>query len=85
MIECNTCKTQHKPIPLIGTDQARGCAATLYLKEGDYYVLAYFGSRFDMQRYMLKKGHYELGNICDECINSLITEGTAHLIEDGVW
>lgn len=85
-MNCNTCKTEFKPLTYLDdTDQANGCSATLYLKEGQYYILAHYGSRFDMQRYALKKEMYEFGNICDNCINNYINEGKAGLIEDGVW
>ena len=85
-MNCETCKRVFTPMPAFEDyNQADGCAATLYLKEGQYYILAHYGSRFDMQRYALKKGQYEVGTICDDCIHSLINEGTATLIEDGVW
>lgn len=85
-MNCETCKRVFTPMPAFEDfNQSDGCAATLYLKEGQFYILAHYGSRFDMQRYALKQGHYEVGNICDDCINTLINEGTASLIEDGVW
>ena len=85
-MKCNTCNTEYKAIPYLDeTDQANGCAATLYLHGGVHYILAHYGSRYDMQRYALKRGTYEVGNICDTCINNLINGGVASLIEDGVW
>lgn len=86
-MKCETCKTEYKPMQgLEDTDQASGCAATLYLHGGVHYILAHYGSRFDMQRYALKRAFpYETGNICDTCINNYINEGKAGLIEDGVW
>lgn len=86
-MKCNTCNTEFKAMPMMeDTDQANGCAATLYLHQGVHYILAHYGSRFDMQRYALKRGfYYEPGNICDNCINNFINEGKAGLIEDGVW
>ena len=85
-MKCNTCNTEFKAMPYLDeTDQANGCAATLYLREGTYYILAHYGSKYDMQRYALKKGIYEVGSICDDCIEKLINNGIAALIEDGVW
>lgn len=85
-MKCYTCNTEYKAIPYLEeTDQANGCAATLYLHGGTHYILAHYGSRYDMQRYALKRGTYEVGNICDTCINNLINEGVASMIEDGVW
>ncbi len=87
-MKCNTCNTEFTAMPMMEeTEQAAGCAATLYLKDRDYYILGHFGSmQYDMQLYALKKGgHYEVGNICDDCITKLINEGSASLIEDGVW
>lgn len=66
-------------------EQAAGCSATLYFYEGEHYILAHYGSRYDMQRYALTNGHYEKGHVCDECIGQFINEGKAHLNEDGVW
>ncbi len=72
-MKCNTCENDCE------------CHATLYLHGGTHYILAHYGSRYDMQRYALKRGTYEVGNICDTCINNLINEGVASMIEDGVW
>jgi hypothetical protein len=38
-----------------------------------------------MKVYDLKGTDYTEGTICDQCINTLIKEGNAALIEDGVW
>ena len=85
-MKCNTCNTEYKSTAILEDyEQADGCSATLYLREGTHYILAHYGSRYDMQRYALKRGLYETGNICDNCIKSLINEGAASLIEDGVW
>jgi hypothetical protein len=85
-MKCNTCNTEFVPFSSLD-DQADGCAATLYLKEGSYYILGHYGSRmYDMQKYILNKNTgYQPGNICDDCISKLINNGSAHLIEDGVW
>lgn len=90
-MKCNTCNTEFDDV--YGINQANGCAATLYKDNNNYYILAAYGSQFDMQRYALKsssyapitRGMYTVGNICDECINKYILDGYAHLIEDGVW
>ena len=84
-MKCNTCNTHFDPITdLEDYNQASGCAATLYSNSG-YYILAHYGSAYDMQRYALKGDKYNTGNICDVCIGKFITEGKAWLIEDGVW
>jgi hypothetical protein len=84
---CNTCDTEYTAMPgLEDTEQADGCSASLYLHEGTYYILAHYGSKYDMQRYALKKvSKYVTGNICDKCIERFINAGAASLIEDGVW
>lgn len=86
-MKCNTCNTEYTAMPMMeDTEQAPGCAATLYLKDGTYYILGHYGSmHYDMQRYALKRDKYEVGNICDSCIKKYIDSGNAHLIEDGVW
>lgn len=75
-MKCNTCNTEYL---------SDGCAATLYLSGSEYYILAHYGSAYDMQRYVLKRDKYEVGDICDACIKNYIDSGNAHLIEDGVW
>lgn len=83
-MKCNTCDTEfYSAIKKNG--QTRGCAATLYLMNGDFYILASYGSHYDMQRYALKRDKYKVGDICDDCIKKYIETGNAHLIEDGVW
>lgn len=85
-MKCKTCDTQFSSIPYLEEyDQASGCAATLYLRDGNYYILAHYGSAYDMQRYALKRDKYQIGTICDSCIADLINRGHAQLIEDGVW
>lgn len=85
-MKCNTCNTEYTPMPMMEeTDQADGCAATLYLHDGTYYILAHYGSRFDMRKYALKKARYEVGHICDNCIGSMLDKGVAQMIEDGIW
>ena len=85
-MKCNTCNTHFDPITdLEDYNQASGCSATLYLLDGTYYILAHYGSVFDMQRYALKRDKYEVGSICDSCIKKYIDIGNAQLIEDGVW
>lgn len=85
-MKCYTCNTHFEPIPMLEKyNQASGCSATLYLKDGSYYILAHYGSAYDMQRYALKRDKYEVGDICDNCIKKYIESGHAHLIEDGVW
>lgn len=81
---CKTCKYEFTSF-FKDTNQANGCAATLYVMNGDFYILAHYGSAYDMQRYALKRDKYIVGDICDDCIKKYIDSGNAHLIEDGVW
>lgn len=86
-MKCKTCNQEY--YSFVGgtsdTNQAYGCSATLYIMNGDFYILASYGSDYDMQRYALKRDKYKVGDICDECIKKYIENGNAHLIEDGVW
>lgn len=85
-MKCNTCNKEYESFfEDEKYQQGDGCAATLYLHEGTHYILAHYGSKYDMQRYALKKELYETGNICDRCIENLINMGMASLIEDGIW
>jgi DNA-directed RNA polymerase subunit RPC12/RpoP len=83
-MKCNTCKIEFEDLtgrpPIFGVG-----SAMLYLKDDDYYILAYFGSKYDMQRFALKKDKYETGIVCDDCISKFIKDGKAWMIEDGVW
>jgi hypothetical protein len=83
--KCDTCGTKFEAYSEY-SKQATGCAASLYKLDGVYYILGHYGSiDYDMQRYALKGKNYKEGEICDKCINTLIKEGNAALIEDGVW
>ena len=82
-MKCNTCDTEFED--MTGHEQASGCASTLYVKDSDFYILAHYGSKHDMQRFALKLNKYKTGNICDSCIDQYIKEGKAWMIEDGVW
>ena len=68
-------------------DQAYGCSATLYLSEGQHYIVGSYGSKVaDMHKYMLQSStEYEVGSICDDCITKLIDQKVAIFVEDGVW
>lgn len=79
MIKCNTCGQKY--------DHGHRCAADIYLQNGEFYLIGFYGSEVaDMRRYLLKNSvDYEIGTICDNCINNLIGDGTATLIEDGIW
>jgi hypothetical protein len=84
---CDQCGTEFESIFGFGASkQALGCSAILYERQGEFYALGCYGSRqHDMRKYRLKGTDYKIGEICDECINTLIKEGDAALIEDGVW
>lgn len=85
-MKCNTCNTEFSAMDGFGKwNLASGCAASLYLKDGDYYILAHYGSKHDMRRFALRKDKYERGHVCDSCIDKLLDDGRAWLIEDGVW
>ena len=86
-MKCNTCHNVYTEMPMFeDTEQASGCAANLYFKDGHHYILAFYGSSYDMQRFALAENtKYEVGNICDDCIESYINNNKAQLIEDGVW
>lgn len=86
MVKCNTCEQEYTVID--GTDdQGYGCAATVYMHEGETYMIGHYGSYLhDMRLYRLEPSlSYEFGIICDSCASSLVSAGTAKLIKDGVW
>lgn len=86
-MKCNTCGKEYEVMPgFEDYEQASGCAASLYLHGGDYYILAHYGSRYDMSRYRLSQGDpHKIGHVCDDCIGEMLNDGRAYLIEDGVW
>lgn len=72
-MKCNTCNEDVE------------CHSTLFMSKGDFYILAMYGSLHDMRRFALKKDKYNTGDICDACIDNLLDDGRAWVIEDGVW
>lgn len=85
-MKCETCNTEFTPMENFEDyNQAAGCAASLYYHDGSYFILAHYGSRYDMNRYLLNKDEYKEGDICDSCIESYISSGKARLWESGVW
>ena len=84
-MKCNTCDQEFYSSTKQNMEHTHGCAATLYLMNGDFYIIAQYGSSYDMQKFALKKDKYKTGNICDDCIGKLIEDGRAWMIEDGVW
>jgi hypothetical protein len=84
---CDQCGIEFESISGFGASkQAIDCSAFLYERQGEFYVLGGYGSRqHDMRKYRLKGTDHKIGEICDKCINTLIGEGNAALIEDGVW
>lgn len=84
MITCKTCGSGHAAI-FSETDQGLDCAATLFERDGETFVAAAYGSRFDMHLYKLKAGNYTRGTICDDCIQQLINDGAATLLNESYW
>ena len=87
-VVCNTCKTEYDPMPMFEvTKQAYKCSATVYLRNGTYYLRGHYGSTVaDMDLYELDpNAKFELGEICDECITDLIEKKKATLIESGLF
>jgi hypothetical protein len=68
LMKCNTCEQEFYSSTKQNMEHSHGCAATLYLMNGDFYIIAQYGSFYDMQKFALKKDKYKTGNICDDCI-----------------
>lgn len=85
--KCCKCGTEYES--MFGDEaykQALGCASEIYKDKFGFYLQGFYGSiEHDMKVYDLKGSDHTEGTICDECINTLIKEGNAALIEDGVW
>lgn len=85
-MKCNTCETNFVCMENFEEyNQASGCAASLYNSDGHYFITGHYGSKYDMERYALKDDKYNVGNICDSCVTSLVESNKAYLIEHGVW
>lgn len=89
MVTCSTCGRDFPPISDVGKEyqQAHGCSAVLYEKEGDRYLHGFYGSRVaDLRLYRVSKDdRYKLGNTCDGCIEDMMSNGLTTLIMEGLW
>lgn len=87
MIICATCGNEHEALFDEQYQQGIGCSATIYDRDGVRYLVGHYGSEVaDMNRYLIRPdSSCQLGNCCDACISGMIKDGTATLIEDGVW
>lgn len=87
-VTCNTCKTEYDAMPMFEeTKQAYRCSATVFLREGKHYLVGHYGSTVaDMEMYLLDSdARFELGEICDDCIQELIADEKATLVKTGIW
>jgi hypothetical protein len=93
MVTCKLCKAQ---FPGDGT-QGWGCAASVYQKDGSWYVTGHYGSRlFDMNRYKFvdpkNKGDESwlpcptenTDPVCDVCISVWLRLERILWIKDGI-
>lgn len=86
MVKCNTCHKTYKTI-FEETNQGHGCSATVFLRDGNFFLAGHYGSKIaDMNLYQLKiEGNFQVGSICDSCIESLISSGDAILLKEDIW
>lgn len=86
MIKCDTCNKEHKVI-WEDTKQGDGCAATLFLRDGKYYIQGNYGSYVADMRLLelVNDTSYNVGNICDDCIDRLRNQKLVVREEDTAW
>lgn len=86
MVKCNTCHKTYKAI-YEDTNQGVDCSATVFLRDGNFFLTGHYGSKVaDMQLYKLNiEGNFQVGSICDGCIESLISSGDAILLKEDIW
>jgi hypothetical protein len=86
MIVCATCNEKYKAI-FEETGQGQGCASVLYLRDGKHYIVGSYGSYVaDMRKLELKPDtSYNVGIICDDCIEKLKKDGLVVKEEDTTW
>lgn len=90
MVRCNTCKREYEPMKgCEDTEQAYRCSATVFLREGKYYLVGHYGSTVvDMEMHELTADSdtdFELGVICDDCIEKLIDQKKTKKVQSGLW
>jgi len=86
MIKCDTCNNYYKDI-FADTKQGESCAAVLYLHGGKYYIEGYYGSYVaDMTKFeLVNDASYNIGVICDDCIEKLRTDKLIVKEENTAW
>lgn len=86
MIKCDNCQSYYKTI-FEDTKQGDACASVLYLHGGKYYIQGSYGSYVaDMRILELKPDiSYNIGIICDSCIEKLKADNLVVKDEDSAW
>ena len=86
MINCATCGKGYKEI-FRETNQGDGCASVLYLRDGKHWIVGAYGSYVaDMKMLELKPDtSYQVGTICDDCIETIRKDGLVVKEEDAIW
>ncbi len=80
-VVCSTCNKVYSNTFNIDSEQAYGCASDLVEKNGEMISYSHYGSKFDLLKYCFKnKEGFNLGNICDECIEKAVKNEIA--VED---
>jgi hypothetical protein len=73
LVICATCQKENTHLFSVETEQAYGCASELIEKDGKIFSYSHYGSKFDTLKFNFKDlAHFQLGNICDECLEKAI-------------
>ena len=81
MIECATCGSKHEPLFDDAGSQAYGCAADIFERDDQKYLIGHYGSyTIDGRLYKVLTKHYIKGIICDDCIQKGIDDNHFELV-----
>ena len=86
MVKCDNCNGYYEDI-FPDTKQGDGCASVLFLHDGKYWIQGNYGSYVaDMRKLELKPDtSYNIGIICDKCIERLKADNLVVNEEDTAW
>ena len=86
MVKCDTCNKYYEDI-FADTKQGDGCASVLYLHGGKYYIQGNYGSHVaDMMKFeLVNSASYNIGIICDDCIEKLRMDKLIVREENTAW
>jgi len=82
MVTCANCGSKYEAF-YEDTEQAMGCAANVFERDGQLYVVGHYGSRIiDAKLYKILTKGFVKGIICDECVQKGIDDDQFELVNE---